>query len=461
MLGSPFWRLRFGAFPVLAGSCLSPKGWKRLAGGRVRETPGNSVKRPMHPGGVPDSVSLGMATQFRSSSRLRFIGCAVWFLASFPHHVPAAACFDPFADATANGGTSYSVGSFLFGQINSLGTTWFALTNTPAPPATGFPLIIAGNLSYPGLPASSGNCVQIPPTTGVMGRLTLGFTTTSGAAYFSFLLKVTDLSAINTSGTQNNYFAGFGDTIGPQNATLLRAATRIYTRRAGTGFNLGVARNSNTTSDWVFDTTQKNTNEVLFVVGSYNYANHTANLWINPVASSFGAASAPVPAVTATGGADLNANGIRAFVLGCRTNGPPGCLVDDVRIGTSWAIVTGGPGVAVEPADQTQNVGANAVFSVLATGAPTLAYRWRKNGVNLSDGGNISGTTSAALTISNLLQADAGGYSVAITNSFGATTSSVATLTVNDPGIITQPVTQVLPPGAGAVFRVVAAGTAP
>src|SRR5436190_1405587 len=139
---------------------------------------------------------------------------------------PAAACFDPFADATANSGTTYTVGGFLFWQINSLGTTWFPLTNTPAPPATGFPVIAAGNLSYPGLPASTGNSVLIPPATGVMGRLTLNFATTSGAVYFSFLLKVFDLSAVDTSGTQNNYFAGFGDTIGPQNATLLRAATR-------------------------------------------------------------------------------------------------------------------------------------------------------------------------------------------------------------------------------------------
>src|SRR5262249_42862787 len=161
------------------------------------------------------------------------------------------------------------------------------LTNTPAPPATGLPTIAAGNLSYPGLPASTGNSISIPPTTGVMGRLTLGFTTTNGVVYFSFLLKVLDLSGINTSGTQNNYFAGFGDTTGNQNATLLRAATRLYTRRAGNGFNLGVARNSNNTGDWVFDSTQRSTNQVLFIVGSYDYASHSASLWINPASSTF------------------------------------------------------------------------------------------------------------------------------------------------------------------------------
>jgi len=195
----------------------------------------------------------------------------------------ASLSFDSFSDATAYGGTSYSVGSFLFKQSNRFGATWFALTNTPAPPATGFPTIVSGNLSYSNLTWSSGNCVSIPSATGVMGRMTLGFTVTNGTAYYSFLLKVTDLTNVDSTGTQNNFFAGFGDTIGNQNATLLRAATRLYTRKAGSGFNLGVARNSSTSSDWVFETTQRNLNDVLFVVGSYNYANHTANLWVNPL----------------------------------------------------------------------------------------------------------------------------------------------------------------------------------
>ena len=206
---------------------------------------------------------------------------------------PAEACFDPFADATADGGTTYAVGSFLFHQVNGLGTTWYALTNTPAPPATGFPVVAAGNLAYAGLPTPTGNCVSIPPSAGVMGRLTLGFVVTSGTAYYSFLLKVTDLSGVDTSGTQNNFFAGFGDTIGNQNAALLRAATRLYTRKSGTGFNLGVARNSSTPADWVFETTQRSLNTVLFVVGCYDYGNHTAKLWINPSSSTFGSERGP------------------------------------------------------------------------------------------------------------------------------------------------------------------------
>ena len=374
---------------------------------------------------------------------------------------PAEACFDPFADATVDGGTSYAVGGFLFKQVNSLGTTWFALTNTPTPPATGLPVVASGSLSYSGLPSSSGNCISIPASTGVMGRLTLGFTVTSGTAFYSFLLKVTDLSGVDTSGTQNNFFAGFGDTIGNQNATLLRAATRIYTRKAGSGFNLGVARNSNTPADWAFDTTQRSLNTVLFVVGCYDYGNHTAKLWINPSSSTFGASTAPTATITATAGADLNSNGLRAFVLGCRTNPPPGCLVDELRIGTTWAYVTGAPDIAEQPADQTLDAGSAATFTVKAAGGFPLGYQWRKDGIALTNSSRIFGANLATLSVSSVVQGDTGSYSVRITNSYGSITSSVALLTVNDPVITTQPLTQVLPAGTNAVFQVVAAGAPP
>ena len=354
------------------------------------------------------------------------------------------------------------MGGFLFGQNNGAGNTWFALTNTPAPPATGFPVIAAGNLSYPGVATNPGNCVSIPSATGVMGRLTLNFdTSTNGTFFYAFLLKVTDLGTVDTTGTQNNYFAGFGDTVGNQNAALIRGVAKLYSKKSGSGYQLGIARNSNTSSDWVFDPAQRNINDVLLIVASYDYGSHTANLWINPSASTFGAATAPTPTVTATAGSDLNTSGIRAFVLGCRTNAPPACLVDDLRIGTAWALVTGGLAFGTQPFDQTLNAGTTATFSVTASGAPTLTYQWQKNGVTLSGGTKYSGTGTPTLSISNLIAADDGGYSVKLANSSGAITSSVANLTVIDPAILTQPLDQALPTGTTAVLQVGAAGTAP
>jgi Immunoglobulin I-set domain/PKD-like domain len=84
------------------------------------------------------------------------------------------------------------------------------------------------------------------------------------------------------------------------------------------------------------------------------------------------------------------------------------------------------------PANQTVCAGASASFSVTASGAPTLTYRWRRNTVNLSDGGSISGAMTSMLTINPTVTGDAGSYDVVVTDGFSQTiTSMAATLTVN------------------------------
>ena len=101
-------------------------------------------------------------------------------------------------------------------------------------------------------------------------------------------------------------------------------------------------------------------------------------------------------------------------------------------------------------------------FSVTASGSQPLSYRWRFNGLNLSEGGRISGTSTTNLTISNVQSGDAGGYSVVVTNTYGAVTSAGATLTVRvPPSITTQPVSQTISVGDQVTFSVDANGTPP
>ena len=57
----------------------------------------------------------------------------------------------------------------------------------------------------------------------------------------------------------------------------------------------------------------------------------------------------------------------------------------------------------------------------------------------LSDNGRISGTTSNALTVANVLPTDAGDYRLIVTNSSGAATSAVATLTITLPEFVVIP----------------------
>ena len=93
-----------------------------------------------------------------------------------------------------------------------------------------------------------------------------------------------------------------------------------------------------------------------------------------------------------------------------------------VRAGSPLA-----PAIVSAPDSVAVMIGGPATFSASATGYPALALQWRKNGVNLVNGGNISGATGATLTISNVQAGDAGAYDLVATNSVGSATSAAAT----------------------------------
>lgn len=125
-------------------------------------------------------------------------------------------------------------------------------------------------------------------------------------------------------------------------------------------------------------------------------------------------------------------------------------------------IVLSPPSITSEPSSRTNNAGTTATFSVVVTGSEPLSFQWKKGNANLSDGGNVSGATSATLTLANISQSDATNYSVVVTNAAGSDTSSTATLTVIDPPTITiEPESRTNNAGTTATFSITATGTAP
>jgi uncharacterized repeat protein (TIGR03803 family) len=102
-----------------------------------------------------------------------------------------------------------------------------------------------------------------------------------------------------------------------------------------------------------------------------------------------------------------------------------------ISTGASLAITSSMPVIITQPASQTVPQGAPAIFSVAAAGNTPLSYQWRFNTTNLTDGGNVSGSTSNTLTLANLLPANAGTYSVIVSNGLGSTPSAGAILTVD------------------------------
>ena len=84
--------------------------------------------------------------------------------------------------------------------------------------------------------------------------------------------------------------------------------------------------------------------------------------------------------------------------------------------------------MTVHAVDQTNIApGSKVSFSVTATGTAPLSYQWQKDGVNLTDGGSITGAT---LTITGVMESDEGGYRCVVTNIAGMDTSNIAVLTV-------------------------------
>lgn len=120
------------------------------------------------------------------------------------------------------------------------------------------------------------------------------------------------------------------------------------------------------------------------------------------------------------------------------------------------------PAIFSQPASATRGTGLSVVFTVGANGAPTLNYQWLKNGGALVDGGNISGSTTVALTVSGITVDDSASYQCVVTNNSGNATSANALLTVVIPaGISSQPSSQTIDAGSSAVFSVGASGSAP
>jgi hypothetical protein len=106
---------------------------------------------------------------------------------------------------------------------------------------------------------------------------------------------------------------------------------------------------------------------------------------------------------------------------------------DDINSLYGLALGSWPPALVTQPTSKALYAGRPATFQVVATGTPPLTYQWKKNGVNVPNGGNISGSTTATLTLTSVAAADAGDYTVTVTSPAGTVTSSAANLTVVAP----------------------------
>jgi len=121
--------------------------------------------------------------------------------------------------------------------------------------------------------------------------------------------------------------------------------------------------------------------------------------------------------------------------------------------------------ILTQPAASTVIVsGQTGTVQVVTSGTPPLSYQWLQNGGVVGNAGSFSGVNSNILTIANASSLDAGTFTVVVSNTYGAVTSSPAIVTVSTaPVILTQPSPPVSTVYAGndVTFSVSATGAAP
>jgi hypothetical protein len=177
----------------------------------------------------------------------------------------------------------------------------------------------------------------------------------------------------------------------------------------------------------------------------YQWEENTGAGWNNIAGAT--SASYTKTATTAT----MNGYQYRVVVSGTCT--PP------VTSSAVLLTVNTAPAITVQPAAVTVCEGANATFSVTATGAG-LIYQWEEN--TGSGWNSIAGATSASYTQMSTTVAMSGyQYRVVVSGTCSSpVTSGAVTLTVNTlPTITTQPVPVSVCAGANANFSVTASGT--
>jgi hypothetical protein len=113
------------------------------------------------------------------------------------------------------------------------------------------------------------------------------------------------------------------------------------------------------------------------------------------------------------------------------------------------------PAIITQPQSQSTPLGQLATFTIVASGTGPLNYQWFRNGTSLGSDGR-----SATLTLNGVQTNQAGSYKAVVTNSLGAVTSAVATLTIlMPPSITTQPQSQSATQGQTVAFSAVASGS--
>lgn len=168
-------------------------------------------------------------------------------------------------------------------------------------------------------------------------------------------------------------------------------------------------------------------------------------------------------AIAGATSSSLVLSGVQASGAGSYTVTVNNSLNLPVTSSPAVLLVNSAPIIVTQPQSQTALAGGTVSFSVVATGTPAPGYQWRVNGVPITNSGNVSGATSATLTITGVQATNAANYDVLVANGVGSVLSSLTQLTVATtatvPVITSSPAPRTVVVGGSTTLFVGANGT--
>lgn len=222
-----------------------------------------------------------------------------------------------------------------------------------------------------------------------------------------------------------------GLAVSADGATLYVADTANSTIRAIDVFSRQVATIAGAaqqpgTADGAPAEARFNTPEALALDAAGNlYVADTGNNTVRKIALRTNAVTTTIAGTAGVGGTD-DGSGPQA-----KLKAPAGIAIDasgDIYIADTGnntiRVLQTGPVIHVQPKSQSVKAGAQVKLTVVASGAPNPTYSWTR------DSSTLAGGTTATYDISSAGAADAGAYTVTITNAMGSVSSVPATLTV-------------------------------
>jgi MBG domain/Kelch motif/Immunoglobulin domain/Galactose oxidase, central domain len=312
------------------------------------------------------------------------------------------------------------------------------------------------NKATPAFSSLSSPAVNVGATTvTVSGHVAAGSVAPGGDDVAITLNGVTKPVSISSNGSFTTTFNIQGLTTGTYPITYEYLGDASRFNAAGTGFASGMLTVRAAPSILINPASQSVVSgaSVTFSTSASGYPTPTVQWQVSTNGNTYSNIGGATSSTYTISAATASQNGYRYRAVFTNSVGSATTAVATLTVQSA-------PAVTTNPKSTTINAGQTATLTAAATGNPTPTVQWQvstNGGITFT---NISGATSATLTLSGTTASQNGAiYHAVFSNSVGSATTANATLMVRyAPIIISNPTNQSVSAGQSATFTAVASG---